>query len=284
MTPRRESNASKRKLYLLTQTTMSNPCLPPEIPDCITDLLHDQPKTLERCCLVSKSWVPRTRKHLFADIGLRDEKHLKLWKKTFPDPSTSPAHYAKTLFVGRPQAIVAADAEPGGWIRGFSGVVNLRVGSQVLSTERSIYLIPFHGLSPGIKSLHLTVPTLPPSRIINLISSFPLLEDLAIHVTTSYGIVTDDADSPDRPLTATQPYSSPTFTGSLELYIRGGMQPVTSRLLSLPIGIHFRELALRWFYEADCLMTMVLVERCSHTLESLHIAVLSCTSVQHTPH
>jgi hypothetical protein len=260
---------------------MSNLCPPSEILDCIIDLLHDQPKTLERCCLVSKSWIPRTRKHLFAEIIFHDEKRLKLWKKTFPDPSTSPAHYAKTLFVGRPQAVVAADAEPGGWIRGFSGVVNLMVGSQLLPADRSIYLVPLHGLSPGIKSLHVTVPALPPSRIINLISSFPLLEDLVVHVTTSesYGIVTDDADSPDRSLTSAQPSSSPTFTGSLALYIRGGMQPITHRLLSLQIGIHFRRLALTWSHEEDHLATTALVERCSHTLECLVISDLSGASI-----
>jgi hypothetical protein len=223
--------------------------------------------------------VPRTRKHLFAEIRLRDEKRLKQWKKTFPDPSTSPAHYAKTLFVGRPQAVVAAGAELGGWIRGFFGVINLRVGSRVLSADRSIYLVPFHGLSPGIKSLHVTVPALPPSRIINLISSFPLLEDLAVHVTTSYGILTDDVDSPDRSLTSAQPSSSPTFTGSLALYIRGGMQPITHRLLSLQIGIHFRRLALTWSHEEDHLATTVLVERCSHTLECLVISDLSGASI-----
>jgi hypothetical protein len=61
----------------LTQTAMSNPDLPPEILDYIIDLLHDEPETLKRCCLVSKSWVPRTRKHLFADIGFQTEEHLK---------------------------------------------------------------------------------------------------------------------------------------------------------------------------------------------------------------
>ncbi|KAF9645264.1 hypothetical protein BDM02DRAFT_3073690, partial [Thelephora ganbajun] len=55
----------------LTQTTMSSPHqshLPPEILDYIVDLLHDEPETLKQCCLVSKSWVSRTRKHLFANV------------------------------------------------------------------------------------------------------------------------------------------------------------------------------------------------------------------------
>ena len=48
---------------------MSNPYLPPEILDCIVDILHDQPKTLQKCSLVAKSWIPRIRLHLLAKIS-----------------------------------------------------------------------------------------------------------------------------------------------------------------------------------------------------------------------
>ncbi|KAF9644347.1 hypothetical protein BDM02DRAFT_3103092, partial [Thelephora ganbajun] len=48
--------------------TTVHPYLPPETLDYIVDFLHDNRETLEQCCLVSKSWVPRARKHLFADI------------------------------------------------------------------------------------------------------------------------------------------------------------------------------------------------------------------------
>jgi len=47
------------------ETTMSR-SLPPEILDLIVDHLHDEPTALKACCLVSKSWVPRTWNHLFA--------------------------------------------------------------------------------------------------------------------------------------------------------------------------------------------------------------------------
>ena len=54
----------------IQETTMS--CtLPPEILDLIIDHLHDEPATLKTCCVVSKSWVPRTRKHLFALVEFR---------------------------------------------------------------------------------------------------------------------------------------------------------------------------------------------------------------------
>ena len=260
---------------------MSNPHLPPEILDCVVDLLHDEPEALKRCCLVSKSWVPRTRNHLFAEIIFFDEKRLKLWKKMFPDPSRSPARYTKTLFVDCHQAVVAADADAGGWIRGFSRIVHLSVGSQRFSADGSFSLVPFHGLSPVLKSLRVTVPALPPSWIIDLSLSFPLLEDLAVNPDHYHGALDDNGGSFNGPLTAVQPPSPPMFTGSLELDMEEGMELIIRQLLSLPNGIHFRKLTLTWSYEEDHLTTTALVERCSHTLESLEISDFRSTSIQH---
>jgi len=57
-------------------------------------------------------------------------------------------------------------------------------------------------------------------------------------------------------------------------------KPITSRLLSLPAGIHFRKLTLTWYHEEDLSLTMGLVEECSHTLESLDINhTVRCASI-----
>jgi hypothetical protein len=56
------------------------------------------------------------------------------------------------------------------------------------------------------------------------------------------------------------------------------MEPFTRRLLSLPGGIHFRKLTLKWLYEEDLLTATALVEECSHTLESLDITWSSSVS------
>jgi hypothetical protein len=263
---------------------MSIPYLPPEILDWIVDLLHDEPEALKRCCLVSKSWVPRTRIHLFEEIIFHDEKRMKLWKKTFPDPSTSPARYVKYLFFDRPQVVVAADAEPGAWISGFSHVVHLGVHSQESFANGSFSLVPFHGISPVLESLRVSVPALPSSWIIDLSLSFPLLEDLAVDAVTYYGALDDNDGSFNGLLTAIQPPNPPMFTGSLELDMKGGIEPITRRLLSPPRGIHFWRLALTWSHEADHLATTALVERCSHTLECLEISDLRGVSNQHMCH
>jgi len=234
--------------------------LPAELLDHIVDHLHNIKSTLRNCCLVSKSWIPRARKHLFAEVWFNTGEHLESWKEAFPDPSTSPACYTKTLLINCPHIVTTTDAEPGGWIRSFSHVVHLTLGSFDKLTGS---LLPFHGLSPIVKSLHVGLIAPSPSQTFNLILSFPLLEDLTM--TNSYNGATDDSDG-----STVQPSNPPTFTGSLKL-VMIRMEPITRQLLSLPGGIHFRKIALRWDLEDDISLTTALVEGCSHTLESLEI-------------
>ena len=252
------------------ETAMSSPYLPPELLDHIVDILRRKRKALRNCCLVSRSWVPRTRKHLFAHVKFGTEKNLESWKEIFPDPSTSPARYAKTLSVDCARAVTAADAEPGGWIGTFSQVTELEVGSQrTYADEVGVSLVPLHGFSPTLKSLHVDFIFLPSSEVFDLVLSFPLLEDLT--VITSYDMlsVSDDDGSDELPAIV-QPSNPPIFTGTLELS-RGGTRPIAHRLLSLQSGIRFRKLILMQFHEEDISLTTGLVEVCSHTLESLDI-------------
>ena len=249
---------------------MSNPYLPPEILDHIIDVIHDTPETLKKCCLVSKSWVPRTRKHLFTDIKIRSADDLKSWNETFPDPSTSPAHHTKTLYVGCPHLVTPEHAEPGGWITGFSGVVHLEVADRESTiAEPTASLAPFHGFSPVIKSLRVGFFIIPSSRVFGLILSFPLLEDLA--VVAHRGSSVCDGDGSDELSAMVQPSNPPTFTGSLDLFMRQGMKSIIRRLLFLPSGVHFQKLTLWLFREEDLLLTTALVESCSSALESLDI-------------
>ena len=102
---------------------MSHPPFPAELLDHIIDDLHDARDVLKSCCLVSTSWVPRTRRYLFADVTFHDAKDLRSWKNTFPDPSASPACYTDHLAIFCPEEVTPADAEERGWITAFSRVV-----------------------------------------------------------------------------------------------------------------------------------------------------------------
>lgn len=123
----RRSQVSANCTFILTGTAMSNPRLPPEISDYIVDLLHDQPETLKRCCLVSRSWVPRTRTHLFGEIGLGYRSDQEAWKDAFPDPTNSPAHYVRSLSFSSGKAVAYIVKEAEYWIRVFCNVVRIKL-------------------------------------------------------------------------------------------------------------------------------------------------------------
>ena len=253
---------------------MSSPHLPPEILDYIVDFLHDHLAVLEKCCLVSKSWVPRTRRHLFIEVELRYEVHLNSWKKTFPDPSTSPARFTKSLHVGCARAVTTADAEAGGWLTGFVHIVHLGVETRGACYEGSaVSLVPFHGFSRTIRSLRVKSANLPPSQIFDFVLASPLLEDLNL---VRYRTSIDHDDGSDGPPTFAQPPNPPMFTGSLKVFPEGGVKLIAGRLLSIPGGIHFRKLTLTWILAEDLLSITALVEGCSHALESLTI---TCNSI-----
>jgi len=248
---------------------MSSPYLPPEILDYIVDFLHDDPDALKKICLVSKSWIPRTRGHLFAKVELRYEVHLKSWKKIFSDPSTSPAHFTKSLHIGCARAVVTSDAEVGNWLTGFTHIVRLGVETRgAYCGGPAVSLVPFHGFSRTIKSLRIKSVDYAPSQIFGFILSSPLLEDLnLVGCETSI----DDGDGSDGPSTFVRSSNPPVLTGSLKLFLEGGMRPIASRLLSIPGGIHFRNLTLTWNLVEDLLSITALVGTCSRTLESLTV-------------
>ena len=250
-----------------TSSTMSPRNLPPELLDHIADFLCDSSDALKSCCLVSKSWIPRARKHLFAEIQFRTIDDLESWEAIFPDPSTSPVHYTKTLFGCC--SVVAAAAKEDRWVSAFSSVVHLTMSTlKTGSSPMAISLVPFHGFSLALKSLRLVSATFTPSQIFDLICSFPLLEDLSLHTTAH--VPTKDGDFKKQP-TIIQPSNLPAFTGSLTLSARHGMDPFVSRLLSLPNDLHFRNLDLAWYLAADVSSSTELVEGCCSTLESLKI-------------
>jgi len=193
---------------------------PPEILDLIIDDLHDEPATLKSCCVVSKSWVPRARKYLFSHVKFHSSKsHVELWKKTFPDPSTSPAHHTRTLSIRGIPVVTAADAGVDGWIRTFHNVEHLRLDRLGEDPDHRASLVPFYGLSPTVRFLSLVSTSI---DVFDLICSFPLLEDLAL--------ISPNIAGADRWNTAS---TSPKLTGSLHLQSIWGIRSVTNRLCAL---------------------------------------------------
>ena len=226
--------------------------LPPEILDLIVGYLCDYPAALKTCCLVSKPWVPRTRKYLFAHVDFDAGRFtIRSWVKAFPDLSNSPGHHTRDLRIYGPLP------EENAWIHSFHNVEKLSVYALAWGT-RETSLVVLHGLSPTLKSFYLIHSSIPSSKIFNLICSFPLLEDLMIR--------RKEAESKSNGWVA--PSTSPKLTGALYLIeeIRSTVLP----LLALPDGLHFTKIMLTCTV-GDAGLVMDLVSRCSETLEFLCI-------------
>ena len=269
----------------LTETMLSNRGLPPEILDHIVALLclcryevrdyrcNSPPgkDELRRCCLVSKSWISRTRRYLFAVVSLCNPDDLKAWKKNFPDPSNSPGYYTCTLNVHCPEIVTAADAAKGGWIQGFSNVVHLHLyhlPSYFRDASPEVSFTPFQKISPTLKTLGVRAPFLLHGRVFDLIHSFPLLENITLIRDDDFGDSNPDSGGIQDVIS---PSTSPVLTGSLELSLQGGIAEIIHRLLDLPNGLHFRKLKLRWFEDENDRSVPGLVMACSETLEYLDI-------------
>ena len=146
---------------------MSRPLLP-EILDLIIDHLHNERTTLKGCCTVSKSWVPRARKHLFARLAFGTfESRIESWMKAFPDPSNSPAHHARTLMIIGVHLATAASTNVGRWIQSFRSITHLHVDiiADYDDGDRLVSLVPFHGLSPSPRWLHLYLTSIPLNNV-----------------------------------------------------------------------------------------------------------------------
>jgi hypothetical protein len=246
-----------QRLSAVARTTMSCPLsIPPDILDLITDHLRDERTTLKTCCVISKSWVHPTRRHLFLRIDFYARKsHVELWKKTFPDPSNSPARYTRSLSIHGIPHVTTADMDVGGWIRTFRNLVHLHLEC-FGPVDHEVSLAPFHGISPTLRSLRLTCAF---PEVLDLICSFPLLEDLALDSIGNRGDVWST------------PSTSPKFTGTLEITAFGGFRPIARRLLDLPGGLHFAKIKVE-SYAGDVDSTMDLVSGCSGTLKSLYVS------------
>ena len=59
---------------------MMSPSLPSEILDLIFDHVRDEQPTLKACCVISKLWMQRARRHLFARIEFHASRsQVELW-------------------------------------------------------------------------------------------------------------------------------------------------------------------------------------------------------------
>jgi hypothetical protein len=154
------------------------PPLPPELLDLIVSNLRDEPTMLRSCCLVSKSWIQRTRQHLFARVEFNVKKSpIESWVETFPNPSESPAPYARSLCISCLPTLSASGSSEWACIRAFQRLERLKLSSVSCSQGD---LVPLQGISPTLRSLSIVSVSAQFSDVVDLICSFPSLDDLEL--------------------------------------------------------------------------------------------------------
>ena len=141
------------------------------------------------------------------------------------------------------------------WIHSFRHLVKLTVCTFGWKDDRVSFIL-FRGLSPTLKSLSLYCSSAPFPETFNLISSFPLLEDLEL----KHGDRWRDIDGRDIPSIP----SKPTASSDLE----GDYRPIGRGPLCLPDGSRLSRIILSRPVE-DTKTVMDFVSKCSDTLESL---------------
>jgi hypothetical protein len=241
------------RLEVQLKTTMPAPYLAPEVIENIINNLSDEPGTLSKCSMVSKSWIPHARKHLFAKVRFTGNSDVWSWTLLYLNPLASPSRYTKTLHLTSqdnppkgmtdPFAIIQVltgvntdimslikastmtDAETAVLIYAFSKVLSLDVGATYHNPEFIISLVPLHGFSSALMSLTITTLCIHLEKLLNLALSFPRLESLSLWLTRYF----------EGYIPVQRPNTHPPLTGTLtlSLLIYEIIKPVTDSFLEL---------------------------------------------------
>ena len=140
----------------------------------------------------------------------------------------------------------------------FRHVEELQVSTSGSTTDNSTPppLIQLRRMSPTLKTLHVSHVTALSSELLNLICSFPLLENLGLYFVTTWGGVDGRYIPPP----------SPTLTGFL--YLTNSSPAVTHGLLNLLNGPHSSRIKASFTVESARPIAD-LISKCSDSVEYL---------------
>jgi len=231
--------------------TVIIPRIPQEIIDEILDhLAADSDFTsLRSCALVSKSWVPSCRRHLFHTVHFTPAT-TSGWSKTFRVPEESPAHYVKDLRVstGNSDRLFLKYTP---WFTRVEGMTLLGDGGWTPTCWR---------LPRSITSLTMKTDTSTLVQVRNIMAQLPNLNSLSL----SGVLVPADKTRLVRIGTTLKGR----FSGRLQLTDGYAGRDAFNMLLEIPTGLRFTEVDICGMH--GCLLsTTRLAEACRTTLAKL---------------
>jgi hypothetical protein len=255
----------RRQFPLISLPSLPEVCqptpmpLPPEIVDNIIDEVGDL-RTLKVCSRVAKSWVARSRTHLFRQVVLFSHRH---WQETMSVGDTSPARYTRSL------TLAQGNITRGRWIN----TVNLHQFLPHLKDFQNVERLILDGWVPSrfsegelkehfshfgerLRSLGLSGEEMTSDSFLFLLGLLPNLEDLHLREPV--------VGTRTKPVFAV----SPKLSGRLT--IRAYTSSIFSTLCKLPL--RFREICLHEHgndYQG-------LINACAETLVDFRAMSLGC--------
>jgi hypothetical protein len=256
-----KTSKAKRPASVKAKTVVA-PRTPQDLIDEVLDHLATDSdfKSLRSCALVSKSWVPSCRRHLFHTI-LFNSRSTARWVKTFPVPGESPAHYVRDLcfslwgYSGAPQKVF--DHVP--WFINVEKMAWLGHGG-----FRSPWILSLGRLPQSLTSLTIETDPVTIVQIRDILAQLPNLDNLSL-----VGFI-DAVER--RALPGIGTVLRGRFGGRLRLVNGYAEECVMNMLLEVPTGLHFTELHVRGVHESF-LSTVRLAEACGKTLVKLSYTV-----------
>ena len=254
------SKSSKEKCPAPARTkTVVVPRIPQEIIDEILDCLTADLRSLRSCALVSKSWLPSCRRHLFHTIFFTSE--TAKWFGALREPEESPARHVRDLrfsirgYEGAPEKFF----EYIPWFTNVEKVTLLGHGS-----FQPLWIPWLWKLPRSVTSLTINTGVVTVAQIRDIIVQLPNLNDLSL----SGSIAMMDR----RTLAGIGTVLRGRFGGRLRLLKGHAVKDVMDMLLEIPTGLHFTDVQICSTY--GCLLsTVTLAEACCKTIVKLSYTV-----------
>lgn len=140
---------------------------------------------LRSCSLVARSWVQRSRRHLFHSIELASTSDISNWIENIRPGVSGVSRYVRELWMGCNWDQWSQRFPSAEHLRSFTHVKELRLtywrGGQATKEEVEE---AFGGFGSSVRSLSVSLPRGDSSSFLHLLSLFPHLDDLSIW--TSY--------------------------------------------------------------------------------------------------
>jgi len=234
-----------------------NARVPQELVEMMINHLRSDIGALKACCVVNKTWVARSRYHLFYQVEILDDTQLHSWASTFRYPANDVGGFVRRLHIAHPRMLEDVSEFS---LEQFTNVEYFSLGDVPDPTARfqasgMINILP---LPTTLRSIRLCLERIQARGISSLFQRFRNLEDLSI-VCPQRGI--EDAITLE---------SSPKLWGELKIVANNDLTCFATLLGNLPNGIRFTRANISIPLEQPQTIN-TLLQSLAHALTSLSI-------------